>query len=141
MKNGFIENKSTIGILVRIDTIPHSKRVTIKTEYIDILHRKENQSELERIYELLECRTIDIVRNLDNDIYIDDEGLFVSNNPVIQFTMDNRSLQIAGTFLFSAGVNIEGDTIWFNKNCIEDLTRIKNIENSLKDYTLLGYVK
>jgi len=141
MKNGFIKDYATIGILAKVEVLPNRKSVTVKTEHIDLSNRKENQSQLERIYELLECRTIDIIRNSDNDIYVDDEGLFVSNTPVIQLIIDNRPLQIAGTFLFSAGVDAEGDTLWFSKDSISDLTRIKNIEKRVKEAILLGFTE
>ena len=128
------------GILVTPTTNKDKLSITLKIEHIDMSSPKD---QLESIYNLLGCRNIDIVRTTKGDIYIDDEGLYVEYNPVISFTIDNKSLplRLAGTLLFSNGVDDEGETIWYDKSKVADLTKIKDIEESLKDYSLLGFVE
>lgn len=103
----------------------------------------QSKDQLAHIYKLLECRNIYIVSTSKSDIYVDDEGLFVENNPAISFTLDNKSLplRLAGTLLFSNGIDDEGETLWFNKTKVADLTKIKDIEESLKNHSFLGFVR
>ncbi len=133
-------NTKRIGVLVTPSINKDERSISLEIEYIDMSKSKD---QLEHIYKLLECRNIDIVRTTKGDIYIDDEGLYVEYNPVISFTIDNKSLplRLAGTLLFSNGVDDEGETIWFDKSKVADLTKIKDIEESLKDYSLLGFVE
>ncbi len=53
-------------------------------------------------YNAIDCRVIDIVRyNEDLDLIIDDEGLFVTGNPLFEIPskLYVEKLQIAGSFL------------------------------------------
>lgn len=133
-------NTTRIGVLVTPSINKDERSISLEIEYIDMSKSKD---QLEHIYKLLECRTIDIVSTTKGDIYIDDEGLFVENNPIISFTLDSQSLplQLAGTLLFSNGSNGKGDTLWFDKNKVADLTKIKDIEEALKNMSLFGFVK
>ena len=132
----------TIGILVKPITNKDRQGVTIEITYIDMSKLKDGQSQLERIYELISCSNIDIVRSKLGDIWIDDEGLYVEANPVISFNEDNKSLplRLAGNLLFSKGLNDEGETIWFNLDKVTDLAKVKDIEEAFKYYSLLGFV-
>ena len=133
-------NTTRIGVLVTPSINKDERSISLEIEYIDMSKSKD---QLEHIYKLLECRTIDIVSTTKGDIYIDDEGLFVENNPAISFTVDNKSLplRLAGTLLFSNGADSEGETLWFDENKVEDLTKIKDIEEALKSHSFLGFVR
>jgi len=132
---------TTTGLLVTPTINADKKSITLNIKHIDMSQLKDAQTQLERIYALLECRTIDIVCTPKGDIYIDDEGLLVEYNPVISFSLDENSqnFNLAGILLFSNGTDAEGNTIWFDKNKIIDLATIKDIEESLKKYTFLGF--
>jgi hypothetical protein len=136
-------NTTRIGILITPTTNKDKETITLNIKHIDMTELEDGQTELERIYTLLECRTIDIVSTDKGDIYIDDEGLYASNNPVISFALDNKSLplHLAGILLFSNGADDKGNTLWFDETKVSDLTKIKDIEESLKNYSLLGFVE
>jgi len=137
-----MNTKGTVGILVKPITNKDKHSVTIEITNIDMSKLAEGQSQLERIYELIGCRTVDVVHSKLGDIWIDDEGLFVTDSPVISFTENNKSLplRLAGNLLFSKGADDKGETLWFNQNEVSDLIKIKDIEQALKDYSLLGFV-
>ena len=127
------------AILVKMAINKDLRTVSINTELVDISAKKEKQTELEKIYELLDCRTIDIIGTDKVDIYIDDEGLLVENNPVLRFTLYDKEVTIGGDFLFSNGIDKEGDTLWFNKDRVQDQIRMNKIQSSIKRAKLLGF--
>jgi len=136
-------NTSTIGILATPVLNKAKQTVTLMVSPIDMSHLKDGQTQLERIYELLGCRTIDVVRTPKGDIWIDDEGLFANDNPIISYKLDTKMnpLQLAGTLLFSNGSNDDGDTVWFDKNKVSDIIKMKDIKESLKNFTLVGFAQ
>ena len=70
----------------------------------------EHTGGLKSIYNLLDCRTVDVARfdNLHGDvIYIDDEGLYVND---CFFLVDGFPTPLAGLGLL-VGINWEGDDI------------------------------
>lgn len=55
------------------------------------------EEKLSFFYNYIDCRTFDIIQyNPVLDLVVDDEGLFVSGNPVFEF---NNGIQIVGSFL------------------------------------------
>lgn len=71
----------------------------------------EHNNTLSNIYELLDCRTFDVVRIDETDsIYIDDEGLYVEDQLFFEFGGDAQSVRLAGNGLI-LGVDDEGNSI------------------------------
>tara|TARA_R100000234_G_C4909966_1_gene139412 strand:- start:256 stop:585 length:330 start_codon:yes stop_codon:yes gene_type:complete len=71
----------------------------------------EHDNTLENIYDLLDCRTFDVVRIDETDsIYIDDEGLFVNDQLFFEYGGDAQSVRLAGNGLI-LGVDDEGNSI------------------------------
>ena len=71
----------------------------------------EHDNTLDNIYELLNCRTFDVVRIDEvNSIYIDDEGLFVDDQLFFEYGGDAQSVRLAGNGLI-LGVDDEGNSI------------------------------
>jgi hypothetical protein len=71
----------------------------------------EHDNTLDNIYELLNCRTFDVVRIDEVDsIYIDDEGLFVDDQLFFEYGGDAQSVRLAGNGLI-LGVDDEGNSI------------------------------
>ncbi|MBM7715330.1 hypothetical protein JOC94_002317 [Bacillus thermophilus] len=55
------------------------------------------EEKLSFFYNAIDCRTFDIIQyNPVLDLVVDDEGLFVSGNPVFEF---KNGIQIVGSFL------------------------------------------
>jgi hypothetical protein len=79
---------------------------------------------IEGYYALLECQTFDVI-NLDEHIslYVDDEGLFVSNSPISNIEYKNYKNKIAGNIVITGGVDEEGNT----KSCEISISEAKNI--------------
>ena len=127
------------AILVKMDINEDLKTVSVNVEYVDISATKEKQTQLQKIYELLDCQTIDIIGTGKVDIYIDDEGLLVEDNPVLGLTLYGKEMTIAGNFLFSNGVDGDGETIWFNKDRVQDQIRMNKIQSSISRAKLLGF--
>ncbi|MCF6244338.1 MAG: DUF3846 domain-containing protein [Sulfurovum sp.] len=119
----------TIGILV---TYTKDKNTPL-VEIINTQGKAHNQTELDYMYELLECRTVDCVRLKDCDVWIDDEGIMVQDNPVMELLIENapsphNKLILAGNLLFSKGVDDEGETTWFSLEDKEDRKKIEHIK-------------
>ncbi len=127
------------AILVKIDINEDSKTVLVNTEFVDVSATKEKQTELQKIYELLDCQTIDIIGTGKVDIYIDDEGLLFEDNPVLKFPLYGKEITIAGNFLFSNGIDDEGETVWFNEDRVQDQIRMNKIQSSISRAKLLGF--
>tara|TARA_Y100001973_G_C5182204_1_gene325550 strand:+ start:1077 stop:1433 length:357 start_codon:yes stop_codon:yes gene_type:complete len=71
----------------------------------------EHDNTLDNIYELLNCRTFDVVRiDQVNSIYVDDEGLFVDNQRYFEYGGDAQAVRLAGNGLI-LGVDDEGNSI------------------------------
>ena len=71
----------------------------------------EHDNTLDNIYELLNCRTFDVVRIDEVDsIYVDDEGLFVDDQLFFEYGGDAQSVRLAGNGLI-LGVDDEGNSI------------------------------
>jgi|TARA_R100001163_G_C5039498_1_gene177951 hypothetical protein len=71
----------------------------------------EHDNTLDNIYDLLNCRTFDVVRIDEVDsIYIDDEGLFVDDQLFFEYGGDAQSVRLAGNGLI-LGVDDEGNSI------------------------------
>ena len=81
--------------------------IDVKTQEIKEV---EHDGELQNIYDLLDCRTIDIVKIDDvNDIFVDDEGI-LTDNLYFEYSVSDRVFQLAGSGLV-LGYNKEGETI------------------------------
>jgi|TARA_R100001224_G_scaffold113524_1_gene99212 hypothetical protein len=71
----------------------------------------EHDNTLDNIYDLLNCRTFDVVRIDEVDsIYVDDEGLFVDDQLFFEYGGDAQSVRLAGNGLI-LGVDDEGNSI------------------------------
>ena len=71
----------------------------------------EHDYTLDNIYDLLNCRTFDVVRIDEVDsIYVDDEGLFVDDQLFFEYGGDAQSVRLAGNGLI-LGVDDEGNSI------------------------------
>ena len=71
----------------------------------------DHDNTLDNIYDLLNCRTFDVVRIDEVDsIYIDDEGLFVDDQLFFEYGGDAQSVRLAGNGLI-LGVDDEGNSI------------------------------
>ena len=71
----------------------------------------EHDNTLNNIYELLNCRTFDVVMIDEVDsIYVDDEGLFVDDQLFFEYGGDAQSVRLAGNGLI-LGVDDEGNSI------------------------------
>tara|TARA_B100000287_G_C20557586_1_gene751098 strand:- start:422 stop:784 length:363 start_codon:yes stop_codon:yes gene_type:complete len=72
----------------------------------------EHDDTLDNIYELIDCRTFDVV-NIDgeNSIYVDDEGLYKEDQLYFEYFGTEHSVRLAGNGLI-LGLNREtGDSI------------------------------
>jgi len=70
----------------------------------------EHDNTLDNIYELLNCRTFDVVRIDEVDsIYIDDEGLYVEDQLFFEYGGDVHAVRVAGNGLI-LGVDDEGNS-------------------------------
>lgn len=70
----------------------------------------EHDNTLDNIYDLLNCRTFDVVRIDEVDsIYVDDEGLFVDDQLFFEYGGDAQSVRLAGNGLI-LGVDDEGNS-------------------------------
>tara|TARA_R100000231_G_scaffold78079_1_gene60465 strand:+ start:328 stop:657 length:330 start_codon:yes stop_codon:yes gene_type:complete len=70
----------------------------------------EHDNTLDNIYDLLDCRTFDVVRIDEVDsIYVDDEGLFVEDQLFFEFGGDAQAVRLAGNGLI-LGVDDEGNS-------------------------------
>ena len=86
------------GLLIKFN----GKNIT--TEIVTFSKEKK----LEEFYDLLNCRTIDIVTdNKGNDIVVDDEGMLKSGNHVFQLNILEQP--IAGNMLLFGKVDAEGN--------------------------------
>ena len=75
-------------------------------EVIEVVH----DGTLQNIYDLLVCRTFDVVRIDDvNSIFVDDEGI-LKDNLYFEYSASDRVLQLAGNGLI-LGVDDEGNSI------------------------------
>lgn len=76
---------------------------------------EEKISDYTDYYKLLNCQlfTVTMPSN-DISLYVDDEGLFVSGNPVTLITHENGyENMLAGNIVFAGGVDDEGNTLSF----------------------------
>jgi len=74
-------------------------------EVIEVVH----DNTLQNIYDLLVCRTFDVVRIDDvNSIFVDDEGI-LKDNLYFEYSGSDRVFQLAGNGLI-LGVDDEGDS-------------------------------
>tara|TARA_R110002012_G_scaffold306769_1_gene511706 strand:+ start:557 stop:895 length:339 start_codon:yes stop_codon:yes gene_type:complete len=70
----------------------------------------EHNDTLDNIYDLLNCRTFDVVRIDETDgIYVDDEGLFVDDQLFFEYGGDAQAVRLAGNGLI-LGVDDEGNS-------------------------------
>ena len=70
----------------------------------------EHDNTLNNIYELLDCRTFDVVRIDEVDsIYIDDEGLYVEEQLYFEYGGDQHAVRLAGNGLI-LGVDDDGNS-------------------------------
>ena len=105
---------------------------TKKENFIDITLIKENDNfdNLDKIYKLLNCDTIDIttrvINKIEYDIIVDDSGL-IKNDYILSY-FENDEPQLAGNLLFTKS-NKFGENIGLNK---------KELDN-LKEYLILIY--
>ncbi len=75
-------------------------------EVIEVVH----DGTLQNIYDLLVCRTFDVVRIDDvNSIFVDDEGI-LKDNLYFEYPSSNGIFQLAGNGLI-LGVDDEGNSI------------------------------
>lgn len=69
-------------------------------------------SKSDDFYKLLECDLFDVVRVSDEiDIFVDDEGLLKSGNPVSEVALDWGNTKLAGILVFTGGVDHNGATL------------------------------
>ncbi len=92
--------------------------------------KKDN---LKFLYENIECSTIDAVRMKDWDMWVDDEGLFVSGSVIHDFGED---VKIAGNVVLSKGIDDEGETVWFDKD--DDAELIEKAFTRLREAKSIG---
>ena len=65
-----------------------------------VVKEVEHDDTLKNIYELVDCRTFDVV-NIDgvNTIYVDDEGLYKENQLYFEYFATETSAKLAGNGL------------------------------------------
>ena len=81
--------------------------IDVKTQEIKEV---EHDGKLQNIYDLIDCRTIDIVRIDDvNGIFVDDEGI-LKDNLYFEYSGSENVFKLAGNGLI-LGVNDEGNSI------------------------------
>ena len=81
--------------------------IDVKTQEIKEV---EHDGKLQNIYDLIDCRTIDIVRVDDvNSIFVDDEGI-LKDNLYFEYSGSENVFKLAGNGLI-LGVNDEGNSI------------------------------
>lgn len=92
----------------------------VDTEYkkitrdINIVSVPKADSNLSFITGSLGCDMIDVVAVNGFDIFVDDEGLLKSDNVVASYYQDGEKItDLAGNLLVSAGIDAEGETVWF----------------------------
>lgn len=93
------------------------KGILIKPEQTVVTIQQVSNEELplEKMYELLDCSTVDVV-SIDNeiDIWVDDEGLFKQGNMVMEYRFGNDAkIRLTGNVLFLSS-NDKGETIGLN---------------------------
>ena len=129
------------GILITPITNEDLKTISIHIEHIDMSKLNQSQNNLKRMYELIECDTVDVVRTSLGDIWLDDEGLNKSSIPVLKFTIANQSFTLAGKMLVSKGADEEGETLWFNEAVEADFLVMDMITSIFKDARLIGFTE
>ena len=81
--------------------------IDVKTQEIK---EGDHDGKLQNIYDLIDCRTIDIVRIDDvNGIFVDDEGL-LKDNLYFEYSGSENVFKLAGSGLI-LGVDDEGNSI------------------------------
>ena len=87
-------------------------------------------------YEQIGCTTFDVTtNNAGNDLFVDDEGLLKSGDPVIKCA---DGLTLAGDVLITKGINAEGETLFFD--VIEDTKELEKAALFLQTGKLEGFV-
>ena len=85
----------------------------MKAILIDVKNQEikevEHDNTLQNIYDLIDCRTFDLVRiDAVNNIFVDDEGI-LKDNLYFEYSGSDRVFQLAGNGLI-LGVDDEGDS-------------------------------
>lgn len=84
--------------------------------------------ELDDMYKIIGCETVDVVRLENNiDIWVDDEGL-LKKNVITEIEINGREYQLAGRLLFMSS-NKEGETVPLTNKQVEYLMDNMVIKN------------
>ena len=77
-----------------------------------VVKEVEHDDTLKNIYELVDCRTFDVV-NIDgvNTIYVDDEGLYKENQLYFEYFGTETSVKLAGNGLILGLDRETGDSV------------------------------
>ena len=77
-----------------------------------VVKEVEHDDTLKNIYELVDCRTFDVV-NIDgvNTIYVDDEGLYKENQLYFEYFVTETSAKLAGNGLILGLDRETGDSV------------------------------
>lgn len=94
----------------------------------------EKEIELQDMYKLIGCNLVELIKLPNNiDIWIDEEGTFISNNPIIQYKIeDDHVITLVGKALFLS-TNEDGDTIPLSKDQLYWIH--KNVKIGFAGYT------
>jgi len=90
------------------------------------------------MYEALGCSYVEVVTCDLGDIWIDEVGLFVQNNPIL--SLHKNLPNIAGAMMFSKGSK-EGETIWFDKSDKSDLLTMDSITQLIINSKYIGFTR
>ena len=87
----------------------------MKAILIDVKNQEikevEHDNTLQNIYDLIDCRTFDLIMiDTVNNIFVDDEGLLRQNQLYFEYSGSNGIFQLAGNGLI-LGVDDEGNSI------------------------------
>lgn len=108
----YMNSKNNFFLLIEAEKAVEGKRILEINTKVVSFEGGGVKEKLSFFYDSIECRTFDIVQyNPVIDLVIDDEGLFVSGNPVFEFP---NGLQVVGSFIGRQVMTKEGiETVGF----------------------------
>lgn len=114
-----------------------NKTIEQDIKIIDAPSKEED--DLDFFYREIGCRTIDVVQFNGLDIFVDDEGLLVSGNVVIEYYDNGEPIVIlAGNLVITNGIDTIGRTVWFSD---DDHKTMMNIVKRLESFVVKGITK
>ena|SRR5690554_2113913 len=101
-----------------------------KTLQVQLVELNKDESELAQIYRLLDVQLIDIVSYKKKSIYVDDEGLCVSN-PQLTMILQDTNQNLYGNILVLGDCDDSGETQGISLEDVYSLIKELKIKRSI----------